>query len=107
MADRFTGWLEVFRMDGKVMTLIKTLRNLFPQMGVPVELATDCRPSFTAYDFADCLCLHAARYQYVYTLHLPTNCTYKYDYHVNIHYNTIELHTIISLGLQLSSSLDK
>ena len=43
VADCFTGWFELYNMDGKVMTLIKTLRNLFAQMGVPVELATrDC-----------------------------------------------------------------
>ena len=50
VADRFTGWLEVYKMDGKAMTLIKTLRNLFSQMGVPEELATDGGPSFTAYE---------------------------------------------------------
>ena len=33
-------------MDGKVVTLVKTLR-----MGVPVELASDGGLSFTAYDF--------------------------------------------------------
>ena len=44
VADRFTGWFEVYKIDGKVMTLINTLRNLFSQMGVPVELATDGGP---------------------------------------------------------------
>ena len=34
-----------------MITLIRTLRNLFAQMGVPVELATDGGPSFTANDF--------------------------------------------------------
>ena len=48
VADRFTGWIEVYEMVGKAMTLIKTLRNLFAQMGVPEELATDGGPSFTA-----------------------------------------------------------
>ena len=51
VADRFSGWLELFKMDGKVVTLIKTLRNLFAQMGVPVELATDWGPGVTAYNF--------------------------------------------------------
>ena len=51
VADRSTGWFEVYKMDGKVMTLIKTIRNLFAQIGVPVKLATDGGPSFTAYDF--------------------------------------------------------
>ena len=51
VVDRFSGWFKVYNMDGKVLTLIRTLRNLFAQMGVPVELATDGGPSFTAYDF--------------------------------------------------------
>ena len=37
-------------MDSKAMTLIKTLRNLFAQMGVPEEMATDGGPSFTCYE---------------------------------------------------------
>ena len=40
----------MYKMDGKFMTLIKTLWNLFAQMGVPEELATDGGPSFTAYE---------------------------------------------------------
>ena len=51
VADRFTGWLELVQMDGKVLSLIKVLRNLFAQKGVPVELATDGGPTFTVYDF--------------------------------------------------------
>ena len=50
VADRVTGWIEVYRMDGKTMSLIKTLRNLFAQMGVPEELATDGGTSFTSYE---------------------------------------------------------
>ena len=50
VADRFTGWIELFKMDGKAMTLIKTLRNLFAQMGVPEEMASDGGPSFTCYE---------------------------------------------------------
>ena len=50
MVDRFTGWIEVYRMDGKTMSLIKTLRNLFAQSGVPEELATDKGTSFTSYE---------------------------------------------------------
>ena len=50
VADRFTGWIELFKMDGKAMTLIKTLRNLFAQMGVPKEMASDGGPSFTCYE---------------------------------------------------------
>ena len=41
VADRFTGWIELYKMDRKALTLIKTLRNLFAQMGVLEELATD------------------------------------------------------------------
>ena len=51
VADRFLGWLYLFKMDGKVLSLIKVLRNLFKQMGVTVKLAIDRGPSFTAYDF--------------------------------------------------------
>ena len=29
VADRFTGWPEVFRQNGKAITLVKTCRNLF------------------------------------------------------------------------------
>ena len=50
LADRFTGWIKVYKVDRKAMTLIKTLRNLFTQMGVPEELATDGGPSFTPYE---------------------------------------------------------
>ena len=31
--DRFTGWPEVFRQNGKAMTLVRTYRNLFSQFG--------------------------------------------------------------------------
>ena len=51
MADRFFGWLKLFKMDGNVVTLIKTLRNLFAKMVVPFKLTTVGGPSFTAYDF--------------------------------------------------------
>ena len=44
LADRFTGWIKVYKMDGKAMTLVKTLRNVFAQLGVPEELATDGGP---------------------------------------------------------------
>ena len=50
VADRFTGLIKLFKMDGKAMTLIKTLRNLFAQMGVPEEMASDGGPSFTCYE---------------------------------------------------------
>ena len=52
VADRFTGWIEVNKMDVKVMSFVKTLRNLFSQMGVPDELATDGGPSFPAFEFS-------------------------------------------------------
>ena len=51
VGDRFTGWIELFKMDGKAMTLIKTLRNLFAQMGVPEELASDGGPSYETKQF--------------------------------------------------------
>ena len=31
MADRVTGWIELYKMNGKAMTWIKTLRNLYAQ----------------------------------------------------------------------------
>ena len=39
----------MYKIYGKAMKLIKTSRNLFAQMGVSEELATDGGPSFTAY----------------------------------------------------------
>ena len=51
IADRFTGWPEVFRMNGKAMTLIKTCRNLFAQFGVPEELSFDGGPPFDSIEW--------------------------------------------------------
>ena len=45
VADRFFGWLKLFKMDGK------TLRILFAKMGVPVKLTRVGGPSFSSYDF--------------------------------------------------------
>ena len=39
VADYF-AWIELYKMDGKVVMLNKRLRNLFAQMGVLVELAS-------------------------------------------------------------------
>ena len=41
VAERCRGWIEVCQMDGKAMTFIRTMRNLFAQMDVPEELAMD------------------------------------------------------------------
>ncbi len=51
IADRFTGWPEVFRQNGKAMTLVKTCRNLFAQFGVPEELSFDGGPPFDSYEW--------------------------------------------------------
>ena len=39
------GWMELYKIDEKTMTLIKTLRNLFAQMWVPEEVGTDGGPA--------------------------------------------------------------
>ena len=41
IADRYTGWPKIHQQNGKLMTLIKTCRNMFAQYGVPEEIATD------------------------------------------------------------------
>ena len=51
IADRFTGWPEVFRLNGKAITLVKTCRNLFAQFGVPEELSFDGGPPFDSYEW--------------------------------------------------------
>ena len=51
VADRFFGWLKLFKMDGNLVTMIKTLMKLFAKMVVPFKLTTVGGPSFTAYDF--------------------------------------------------------
>ena len=51
IADRFTGWPELFRQNGKAMTLVKTCRNLFSQFGVPEELSFDGGPPFDSYEW--------------------------------------------------------
>ena len=48
VADRFTGWPEIFRQNGKAMTLIRTCRNLFAQFGVPEEVSYDGGPPFNS-----------------------------------------------------------
>ena len=35
VTDRFTGWIELYKMDGKAMNMIKT-RNLFSQIWGPI-----------------------------------------------------------------------
>ncbi len=51
IADRFTGWPELFRQNGKAMTLVKTCRNLFSQFGVPEELSFDGGPPFDSFEW--------------------------------------------------------
>ena len=50
IADHFTGWPEVFRLDGKAITLVKTCRILFSQFGVPEEVSFDGGPPFDSYE---------------------------------------------------------
>ncbi len=51
IADRFTGWPELYRQNGKSMTLVRTCRNLFAQFGVPEELSFDGGPPFDSYEW--------------------------------------------------------
>ena len=51
IADRFTGWPEIFRQNGKFMTLVRTCRNLFAQFGVPEEVSFDGGPPFNSYEW--------------------------------------------------------
>ena len=51
VADRFTGWPEVSRQNGKAMTLVKTCRNLFSQFGVPEQLSFDGGPPFDSHEW--------------------------------------------------------
>ena len=51
VADRFSGWPEIFRQNGKVMTLVRTCRNLFAQFGVPLEVSSDGGPPFNSYEW--------------------------------------------------------
>ena len=51
IADRFSGWPEVFRQNGKAMTLVRTCRNLFSQFGVPEQLSFDGGPPFDSYEW--------------------------------------------------------
>ena len=51
IADRFTGWPEIFRQNGKAMTLVRTCRNLFAQFGVPEEVSTDGGPPFDSHEW--------------------------------------------------------
>ena len=51
VADRFTGWPEIFRQNGKAMTLIRTCRNLFAQFGVPEEVSSDGGPPFDSFEW--------------------------------------------------------
>ncbi len=49
IADRYTGWPELFRQNGKAITLVKTCRNLFAQFGVPEEIASDGGGPYKSY----------------------------------------------------------
>ena len=51
VADRYTGWPILFKMGTTTMEMVKTLRNIFAQYGVPEELATDGGPPFNGYEF--------------------------------------------------------
>ncbi len=51
IADRFTGWPELSRQNGKAMTLVRTCRNVFAQFGVPEELSFDGGPPFDSHEW--------------------------------------------------------
>ena len=51
IADRFTGWPEIFRQNGKTMTSVKKCRNFFSQFGVPEEIASDGGGPFSSHEW--------------------------------------------------------
>ncbi len=51
VADRYTGWPELFRQDSKAVTLVRTCRGLFAQFGIPEEIANDGGSPFTSYEW--------------------------------------------------------
>ena len=55
IADRYTGWPELYRQNGKAVTLIKTCRNLFAQFGIPEEIASDGGGPFSSYEWSQFL----------------------------------------------------
>ena len=50
-ADRFSGWPEIYRQDGKLLSLLRTCRSLFAHFGVPEEIASDGGPPFQGYEW--------------------------------------------------------
>ena len=63
IADRYTGWPELYRQNGKALTLIKTCRNLFAQFGIPEEIASDGGPPFTSHEWKQFLNQWAIRWR--------------------------------------------
>ena len=55
IADRYTGWPELYRQNGKAVTLIRTCRNLFAQFGIPEEIASDGGGPFSSYEWSQFL----------------------------------------------------
>ena len=55
IADRYTGWAELYRQNGKAITLIKTCRNLFAQFGIPEEIASDGGGPFRSHEWTQFL----------------------------------------------------
>ncbi len=50
-ADRFSGWPEVYRQDGKLLSLLRTCRGFFAHFGVPEEIASDGGPPFKGHEW--------------------------------------------------------
>ena len=38
IADRYTGWSKLQKLDHKILNTVKTYRNLFAQYGVPLSV---------------------------------------------------------------------
>ncbi len=53
IADRFSGWLEVFGGGCGPGNLVQACKNLFTRFGVPTEIYTDGCPAFKSQDFRD------------------------------------------------------
>ena len=63
IADRYTGWPELYRQNGKAITLTKTCRNLFAQFGIPEEIASDGGGPLSSYEWSQFLKQWAIRWR--------------------------------------------
>jgi hypothetical protein len=55
LADRFTGWIEVFAGGAGTKVLIQACKDVFTRFGVPSELSSDGGPAFVSREFQEFL----------------------------------------------------